>query len=214
MWGNTTTDPMSLMAMLQAFQTQAGSQGPVAAGGGGLHQESPRGMQFGNQGMFGGLSGALGGGLMGRMRGQFSQMPGRPQMPQGRTEQIPQRHPMGESAPQMPPQQSPINQPPPMMQGLGSQSQGMFQNYMSRIFNNPYRPPSMPGVYGQGGFMSPDMSLFRRPSQPAPSSQPIMGPVTTPGATGNGMLPQSNGQFIDPKTGVWYRELDLLNPGA
>lgn len=125
-----------------------------------------------------------------------------------RTETIP-RPPMREGAPQGMP---PINQPPPMMQGLGSQSQGMFQNYMKNIFNNPYMPPSMPGVYGQGGFMSPDMSLFRSPSQP--SSQPIMGPVTTPGATGNGMLPQSNGQFIDPKTGVWYRELDLLNPGA
>lgn len=116
-----------------------------------------------------------------------------------RTERIP-RPPMMGGMPQGMPQ---ISQPS-MMQGLGSQ--GIFQNYMKGIFNNPYMPPGM-----SGGFMPPDMSLFR----PKPAQQPVMDPaVSTPGSPAYGMIPQGNGNYQDPRTGNFYRDIDLLNPGA
>lgn len=54
---------------MRALGTPDGPEGPVAAGGGGPHQESPGGMQFGNQGLFGGLAGSLPqGGMMQSMQ--------------------------------------------------------------------------------------------------------------------------------------------------
>lgn len=153
-----------------------------------------------NQSIFGPIMGAALGAL-----GQT------PNWPQGRTEKIPTRPPMGEG--QMPQ----INQMPPLMQGLGSRSQGIFQNYMRGIFNNPYMPPSIPGVFGTqggyGGFMPPDMGVFKPQQQPA--QQPVSNnTVTTVGSPAYGMIDAGNDNYVDPRSGTQYRWLDLMNPGA
>lgn len=157
-----------------------------------------------NQSIFGPIMGAAVNGALGQM----------PTWPQGRTERIPTRPPMAEGAPM-----STVNQAPPMMQGLGSRSQGIFQNYMKGIFNNPYMPPSIPGIYGQtqggyGGFMPPNMGVFSPNPAQQPDQQPINNTVTTVGSPAYGMIDAGNGNYTDPRSGTQYRWLDLMNPGA
>jgi hypothetical protein len=91
-----------------------------------------------------------------------------PQMP-GRTtqsrEQIPRR---GE--PQMP--QMGMNRPG---MGMGQGAQGLFNLYMSQLFNRKYAPPPMQGgVQNMGGFMgfaSPKMGSVQGPQQGGLMSQ-------------------------------------------
>jgi hypothetical protein len=97
-----------------------------------------------------------------------------PQMPTRQREQIPQQ-PGRQQAQQMP--QMGMNRPGmgmPQMGNMGG-SQGLFNLYMSQLFNRKYAPPPMQGgVQNMGGFMgfaSPKMSPIQGPQQGGLMSQ-------------------------------------------
>jgi hypothetical protein len=82
--------------------------------------------------------------------------------------------------------QQPANPP---MQGLGSQSKGLFDAYMGQIFDQKYRPSTPLGGYqdfgAYGGFM-PTMTprqMIDKKTAAAPQ-QPVMGGQSSNGYTG------------------------------
>jgi hypothetical protein len=92
-----------------------------------------------------------------------------PQMPTRQREQIPQQ-PGRQQAQQMP--QMGMNRPG---MGMGQGAQGLFNLYMSQLFNRKYAPPPMQGgVQNMGGFMgfaSPKMGSIQGPQQGGLMSQ-------------------------------------------
>lgn len=96
-------------------------------------------------------------------------------------------------------------------QGYMGPSQNLFQAYMNQIFNQKYRPQQALGGYQNFGSYGAFMP-YRMPMQAKAQPQPSQSPIMNPGSPTNGMIPQSNGQYIDPSSGKWMREIDLLNP--
>jgi hypothetical protein len=120
--------------------------------------------------MFADLSAILASQIGGSQAGPgYQPMTRLPQMPTRQREQIPRR---GE--PQMP--QMGMNRPGMGMPQMGNMgSQGLFNLYMSQLFNRKYAPPPMQGgVQNMGGFMgfaSPKMGSIQGPQQGGLMSQ-------------------------------------------